>query len=318
MPLRLRLILAALVLACVTSLAPNAAAASKKTAVAVGIGDQSPAMFSTSAFKKLKIRKTRYFIPWNAYSNKEQRERADDFVKAARKAKVRVLMHISTDDFTAKKAKLPSVKQYKKDVGKLVRRYKRKGVKDWGVWNEANHKTQPTYKSPKRAAQFFVQMRKLCRGCTIVGLDVLDQRGVEKYIRSFYKSVPSSQRKYVKVVGIHNYSDINRKRTKGTRAIIKEVKKRDNVRTQFWLTETGGLVSFGGSFPCDEKRAASRTRSLFSLIKRYRRDIKRLYTYNWQGTDCTEGSFDAGLVRLDGSTRPAYDVFKKEAAKFKR
>ncbi len=317
-PRLLRLALTALVLALVASLAPNATAASKKTAVAVGIGDQSPAMFSTSAFKKLKIRKTRYFIPWNAYSDKEQRQRADDFVNAARKAKVRVLMHISTDNFEAKKAKLPSVKQYRKDVGKLVRRYKRKGVKDWGAWNEANHKTQPTYRSPKRAAQFFVEMRRLCKGCTIVGLDVLDQRGVEKYIRSFYRAVPRSQRRFVKVVGIHNYSDVNRNRTKGTRSIIKEVKKRDNVKTQFWLTETGGLVSFGRSFKCDEERAAQRTKSMFSLVKRYRRDIKRLYTYNWQGTDCTEGSFDAGLVRLDGSTRPAYDVFLKEARRFQR
>lgn len=317
MSFRLPLLIAALVLALSAALAPGASAA-KKTSVAVGIGDQSPAMFSSPAFKKLKIKKTRYFIPWNAYGDRDQRARADAFVKAARKAHVRVLMHISTDDFRAKKAKLPSVKQYKKDVGKLVRRYKRLGVKDWGAWNEANHKSQPTYRSPKRAAQFFVEMRRLCKGCTIVALDVLDQKGVTTYIKSFYRYVPSSQRKYVKVVGIHNYSDINRKRSTGTRSIIKEVKKRDVIKTQFWLTETGGLVSFGRSFKCSEKRAASRTKSMFSLIKRYRVDIKRLYTYNWQGTDCTEGSFDAGLVRLDGSTRPAYDVFKKEAAHFTR
>ena len=48
---------------------------------------------------------------------------------------------------------------------------------EWGSWNEANHKTQPTSKSPRSAAQFYGQMRKLCTGCTIVALDVLDQQG---------------------------------------------------------------------------------------------------------------------------------------------
>ena len=36
----------------------------------------------------------------------------------------------------------------------LVRRYRPLGVREWGAWNEVNHKTQPTWKSPKRAAQF--------------------------------------------------------------------------------------------------------------------------------------------------------------------
>ncbi len=291
--------------------------AQAKTSIAVGIGDQSPEMFSAPAYKALKLKKTRYFIPWNAMKDSTQRARADAFVNAARKADVKVFMHISTDDFTAKKAKLPSVKAYKKEVRRLILRYKPKGVKEWGVWNEANHKSQPTYRSPKRAAQYFTTMRTICSGCTIVALDVLDQKGVATYIRKFYSYVPRSKRKYAKIVGIHNYSDVNRKRSSGTKTILRAVKRADVIKTQFWLSETGALVSFGRSFPCSESRASSRMTYMFSLAKKYRSDVKRLYSYNWQGTDCDPG-FDAGLVRRDGSTRPSYDAFKKGAGSFTR
>lgn len=291
--------------------AGSAQAASTK--IAVGIGDQSPNMFASPAYKALKLKKTRYFIPWNAIHNPGQLANADAFVKAAKAAKVKVLMHISTDDFTPKKAKLPSVSAYKKDVKRLISRYKKQGVREWGVWNEANHASQPTYRSPKRAAEYFVAMRSICSGCTIVALDVLDQAGVDTYIKKFYAAVPSSKRKYVKIVGIHNYSDVNRKRSTGTAKIIKAAKKAQKTDTDFWLTETGALVSFGSNFPCSESRAKSRMTYMFTLAKKYRKDITRLYSYNWQGTDC-QNRFDAGLVHPDGSVRGSYTSFKKGLA----
>ena len=291
--------------------------AQAKINIAVGIGDQSPAMFDSPAYKALKLKKTRYFIPWNAIRDPRQLGLADAFVTAARRANVKVLMHISTDNFNLKKAKLPSVRSYKKDVGALVRRYKKRGVREWGVWNEANHASQPTYRSPKRAAQFFVTMRSICSGCTIVALDLLDQKGVDRYIKTWYRSVPASKRKFAKIVGIHNYSDTNRRRSTGTALILRTVKKVDKTSTDFWLTETGALISFGRSFPCSESRAANRMTYMFTLAKKYRKDITRLYSYNWQGTDCTN-RFDAGLVHPDGSIRPAYTAFKKGASSFTR
>lgn len=294
-----------------------AGVAQARTNVAVGLGDQGAAMFSSPAFQALKLKKTRYFIGWDAASKRAELAKADAFVAAARKAHVSVLMHISDPDFRRKIGKLPSVKQYKSSVGKLVKRYRAKGVREWGAWNEANHDSQPTYDNPKRAAEYFVAMRGLCKGCTIVALDVLDQANGASYVRRFYAAVPKSQRKYATVVGIHNYSDTNRKRSTGTASIIREVKRRDSVKTSFWLTETGGIVQFGSSFPCSESRAASRVSYMFSLAKKYRSDVKRLYAYNWQGTDCTS-RFDAGLVRLDGSIRPSYTAFKKGLAGFLR
>lgn len=302
-----------------TLFAAPASPAAAKTNIAVGIGDQDAAMFSNPAWQALGLKKTRYFIRWNAIHNSGELARADAFVNAARAAHVSVLMHISSDIVVIRKGHLPSVSTYKKDVGALVKRYKKLGVKEWGVWNEANHASQPTYKSPKRAAEFFVAMRSFCSGCTIVALDVLDQAGVSTYIKKFYAAIPKSKRQYAKVVGIHNYSDVNRKRSSGTSGIIKAVKKYKGSKasTAFWMTETGGVVSFGSAFPCSESRAASRTTYMFSLAKKYKSNIKRLYAYNWLGSDC-EGRFDSGFVRKDGSLRPAYDTFKTGAATFSR
>lgn len=294
---------------------PAAAPAQAATNVAVGIGDQNASMFDHSSYKDLRLRKTRYFIRWDAIRYRSVLARADAFVAAARRSGVSVLMHISTNDLRHHRARLPSVSSYRSRVGRLVRRYRAKGVREWGVWNEANHKSQPTYRSPRRAAQFFKAMYRFCRGCRIVALDALDQKGVDRYIRSFYRSLSSSYRRRAKVVGIHNYSDTNRNRSTGTRRIILEV-KRHNRRTDFWLTETGGVVNFGSSFPCDEERAAKRTSFMFDLARRFRRDITRLYVYNWTGADCQ--GFDAGLTRRDGSLRPAYATFKARAASFTR
>ena len=297
---------------------PSAASAAKVN-VAVGIGDQSPKMFDDANWQSLNLKKTRYFIEWNAIQQPAEIADADKFVDAARAHGVKVLMHISTDDINSQPRRpLPSVADYKVAVGKLIARYKPMGVTDWGVWNEANHKSQPTAKNPKRAAQFYTTMKSLCRGCKIVALDVLDQAGVERYIASWLKAAGSAGRT-AKVIGIHNYSEVNRKlgdkrsassfkRYPGTGRIIKAVRKKNKV-AKFWLTETGGLASFGGSFPCSPSRQVSTTKFMFSLIKKYDKNIERLYSYNWFGFGCSTG-FDGGLVDEKGTVRPAFATFK--------
>jgi hypothetical protein len=294
-------------------------ASAAKIKVAVGIGDQSPKMFNDANWKALNIKKTRYFIEWNAIDQPAELAAADEFVGAARQAGVKVFMHVSADDINSvPRRPLPSVSSYKKKVKALITRYKAEGVSEWGVWNEANHKSQPTAKNPKRAADFYKAFKRMCKNCKIVALDVLDQAGVEKYIARWLRAAGSAGRS-AKIFGIHNYSQVNRRITSkkasgnypGTARIIRAV-RRQNKRAKFWYTETGGLASFGNAFPCDRKRQASRTKFMFDMIKTYDKDVERLYSYNWFGTKnggCD--GFDAGLVEADGDTRPAYATFKK-------
>ena len=292
------------------------ATASAKIGVRIGLGDQQTTMFADSDFKKLKVKRVRYFIAWNAMSDAPRRIAAEDYVRRAAEDGASVFLHISSDDLRIKRAKLPSTKAYKRQVGRLVRHFRTLGVREFGVWNEANHASQPTYKNPRRAAQYFKIMRGLCKSCTIVGLDVLDQRGVERYIQRFYRALGKSRSKAT-LVGIHNYSDVNRRRISGTKSIMRTV-RRYNRRANFWLTETGGVVKFGRSFPFNPKRAAARLGYLFKIVKQQRRAIKRVYVYNWTGGRKGKLRFDAGLVDHRGKPRPAYRVLRKNLGRFLR
>ncbi len=309
-------------------LAP-AASSDAKSSIRVGIGDQSPAMFDSPFFQDLKIKRTRYFVRSDVMQNRTERAKARAFVQAARRNKVSVLLHISTTNLASKRGRLVSTRTYRRNAGRIVVYFRKLGVRDFGAWNEVNHKTQETWNKVGSAVSYYKSMyravRKRCRSCAVVGLDILDQAGSDRYIRSFYKRLSRTWRKRLTVVGIHNYSDVNRGRSRGTSKIIRTV-RRYNKRTKFWFTETGALASFRGSFPYDEARQASRMKNMFSLATRYRKSgVTRVYSYNWFGIErpsynCGSSCrFDAGLVDpLTFLPRPAYFTFKQKAANFKR
>jgi hypothetical protein len=331
---RLTLPVLALLTVLAAAILPSGAAASKKS-VNVGIANQNANMFGAPAWQALKMKRTRHVVKWNAIDDERQIRELDDFVDTARRNNVDVLLHISTDDFRVGKGKLPSTREYKSKVGKLVSRYYAKGVREWGVWNEANDRTQPTQRAPRRAAEYFMEMwRLLARSnrcgktvtgkCRIIALDLLDGRSnslrgqTRSYIRSFYKRLNNTYDRRARFIGLHNYSDTNRKGRGGTTNVIREL-RRHNKNYRLWLTETGGIVKLGttGDFKCDpnspssvkraEDKAASSISWMFRLALDYRKQIDRVYIYKWTGTSCIdEVRFDSGLQRLDGSLRPAY------------
>jgi hypothetical protein len=318
MPRRLPLLLAALAASLILVL-PGAASA--RTSVRIGIGDQQASMFDQPPFQRAKLKRARYFVAWNVMDDAAGLATARAFVERARRDGFSVLLHVSSDDLRIKKARLPSVAQYKSKVGRLVSYFRGLGVREFGTWNEANHASQPTYRSPTRAAQFFREMYRMvkghCSSCGVVALDVLDQTGVERYMRSWYRALSATYRRRATIVGIHNYGDVNRVRTTFTRNIIRQAHKY-NGATKFWFTETGGIVKFGRSFPCSTSRAASRLKNMFNLARTYHSSgVDRAYVYNWTGAGCN-ARFDAGLTAPDGSTRKGYTVLRQQLPNFLR
>src|SRR4051812_1797754 len=309
------------ILLALAALAAVPATASARIPIRVGIGDQQISIFDQSAFQRARFERVRFLVPWNVMDLDPQRLSARAYVKRARAEHMQVLLHVTTDDYTIKKAKLPSTATYRRQARRIVRYFRDLGVRDFGVWDEANHASQPTWDTPSHAALFFREMYRAvkphCRTCGVVALDVLDQTGVERYMRSFYRRLSATYRRRATIVGIHNYGDVNRRRTTFTRAIIQEA-HHYNSHIKFWLTETGGIVTFGADFPYSPLRASHRLSEMFSIANRYRRSgIDRMYVYQWTGAQRTD-RFDAGLTNPDGSVRPGYTYLRKKLPGYER
>jgi Glycosyl hydrolase catalytic core len=299
--MRYRLILPIAVLLAVLVAAP--AAQSKPR---VGLSEQSPAVFDQPTWTQLKLKRVRYVLPWDYTKHPGQHSEVIAFMTAARAKRQEVLVTFTATRgcFTnnryrkTKACRAPSAKAYTAAVKGFRREFP--GNRVFTPWNEVNHISQPTYKKPKLAARYYKAMKKACKGCTVIAADLLDSSDMKSYIRKFQRATKSKGR----IWGLHNYKDVNRKQSKGVRAIMSVTKG------QVWLTETGGIVSFKTSgFPRSTKRAAARTKYMFSLARKYKR-IKRIYNYRWFGEPKT-ARFDAGLVNPDGSSRPGLRQFKK-------
>ena len=279
-----------------------------EAAVLVGVADQSPAMFSQPLFTQLQVKRSRIFPPWNVALQRGHARALDAWLNTARAGGIEPLISFSQSVGSRcprKPCKLPTVREFTRAFRAFRKRWP--SVRVVSPWNEANHRSQPTFKNPKRAAQYYNVVRKLCRGCKIVAADVIDERNMERWLSVFRRTAIRPR-----IWGLHNYKDTNPRRGQqfgGTRRLVRA------VRGQIWLTETGGLARFvlpsGGTlFPYSLSRQDRAVRRMFSLAKRYRGRIKRLYIYNWFG-QTRSNRFDAGLVNPNGSARPAYNTVRR-------
>lgn len=272
----------------------------------VGLSEQNPAVFDSASWKPLKLKRSRYIVPWDYAKVAFQHAEVNAFMSRAHAAKQDVLVEfnahrgcfVNNRYKRTKTCKAPSVSTYKKVIKAFRKEFPY--AKTFAPWNEVNHVSQPTYKSPKLAAKYYKAMKSVCKKCTVLAADLLDQRNIDGYLRKFQKA---SKRKG-RIWGLHNYNDVNRHRSKGIQRVLAVTKG------QLWLTETGGLVQFKTSgFKYSPSRAAKATKFLFKLAKKYKR-IKRVYVYRWFGAPRRE-RFDSGLVGPNGGTRPGLKQFRK-------
>ena len=208
--------------------------------------------------------------------------------------------------------KQPSTSTYQRDVQRFMRLFPK--IKLYQPWNEANRgNIHGLLYSPtaSQAASYYLALKKVCHGCTIAGLDVLDGPSIRptiNYINDFKRDVINDHGRLPTVWGLHNYSDTNRFRTLGTRAVLAD------TSGQLWLTETGGVVQLGTDFTnvhgSGLSRAARALSFMFHLATLSPR-ITRLYIFQWSG-GTPDVRFDAGLLDPHGVPRPGYYVVCKK------
>ena len=286
----------------------------------VGMADQHAEMFDSPRFKALKIKRVRYIVPYDWFKIASTTAEVTAFMDRARADGIEVLVHFSAKRgcyangrySRGKSCRAPKVRTYRKGFKQF--RSKFSYAKTFGIWNEANHISQPTFRKPGLAARYFLAARGSCRSCTLVAADLLDATNMESWMAGFQRVAKNRGRVY----GLHNYGDVNRKRTQGTTRMLRL------VPGEVWLTETGGILEFKPAFPRSQKRQANRTKNMFRLAAAYdsrlsgfRSRVTRLYNYQWTGVPRRFG-FDAGLVNPNGSPRKAYKKFKNLAKRYDR
>jgi len=260
----------------------------------VGIGEQLTEMFAARPFRALAIDHARLVVPYDATRVAFERPIVDAWLRQASRAGVEPF--VTFQHSRVHPRRLPSVADFRADFRAFRKRYPQ--VRVYAPWNEVNHASQPTSRAPARAAEFYNVVKAECRDCTVLAGDVLDQPGMTRYLGEYRRHLEGTPR----IWGLHNYADANRFRSSGLRALLR------SVRGDVWLTETGGLVEFGRSFPRSERRAARALDFVLDLAAGAPR-VKRVYLYNWTGSK-PGARFDAGLVGPDRKPRRAYDVLR--------
>ena len=308
------------ILALVTLLFGVALSAPAHADFKVGMADQDAAMFDNRNFQALGIQRVRYIVPFDWYKHRGQEAEVIGFMNRAATARADVLVHFTArrgcyEDgrySRSKKCRAPSVRAYKRSFKRFRREFPT--AKTYGVWNEANHVSQPLARRPTLAAKYFLAARKACRSCTLVAADVLDGSNMASWLAKFKRKAGGKAR----IWGLHNYGDVNRRRTSGTRLLLRL------VPGEVWATETGGILKFLPQFRRSEKRQARATKFMFKVFRKYdsrqsgmRSRLTRLYNYQWTGVR-RSARFDAGLVNPNGSPRKAYRQFKRLARPYDR
>jgi hypothetical protein len=300
-----KLALLTLVLALSVAALPPAASAGRVT---VGVGDQDWGTFLDGHFTELGLKHARVVTPWNVALSEADRIWLDDYLAHASAAGVEPLVSFGAANPSAcplRPCKLPSTGEFRRAFRAFRARWP--WVRTIGVWNEANHRSQPTFRYPEQAARYFNVVRKACRGCRVVAADVIDDPNMVRWLKRF-RSVARGAR----IWGLHNYRDSNPRRGQrygGTKLMLK------TVRGKVWLTETGGIVRFvlpdGRTlFPYSEQRANVAIGRLLRLARANRKRIERLYVYHWR-QDNWGNRFDAGLLNMEGKPRPSFYTLER-------
>jgi hypothetical protein len=287
-------------------------------AYTLGVSDQLASTFTNPNFAPLKFKAARYITPYDVMNSPEDKADLDAWLNAARAANIhRILISFEHSHRGARAKTLPSVAAYTTELRKFRKAYP--FVKEISPWNEVNRRIhavgggqyqgQPTWNNPRRVAQYYMAARKVFSPRThkIVAIDLLDEQNVNRSIK-FLKSFLRFAKPRPSIIGFHNYSDTNRFSTSRTRRVMA------TFRGKVWLTETGGIVTLGTSFPYNLERAKRALGCMFTLAKSNKR-IQRLYVYQFNPAgDPPNAPFDAGLINPDNTPRPGYAVVQHRTA----
>jgi hypothetical protein len=221
----------------------------------------------------------------------------------------------------------------------LVRRYGPRGtlwsqrpglrkvpIRSWQIWGEASLRQ---YWCPRPRARSYVAMlrtvgraiERVDRRAEIVsaGLPNSFQRGAVRLTRFLTQMYRAGARRYFDTLAINSYARNHRALGRLLRSVRRIMIRRRDRRARIWITEIGwGDRGPRHRFVVGARGQASRISRSISYIRRSRRRLRlRGFVYfSWRdGRPYAprfrdEWGLHTGLLRLNGSPKPAYAAFR--------
>jgi hypothetical protein len=124
------------------------------------------------------------------------------------------------------------------------------------------------------------------------------------------RALPQGGQVKPRIYALHNYLDVNRLRSRGTRRLLKAIPRSATV----WVAETGGVVARThfrkkADFPENPTRAGKVTTYALELARKHPQ-ITRVYLYHWN-IHKYDASWDSGLIDQQGVARPGFDALAR-------
>lgn len=197
----------------------------------------------------------------------------------ARRRHARVPLAFGRSMRRHRQMKLPSRRQYRKQIRAVRKRYP--FVKTFQAWNEANHGFQPTHAKPWATGRLYDVLVRTCRGCVVTAPSVMLTGGASiRWIERFERAAE----RRVRIWAVHNHIDANRNSRHRTRMFL------GSTRGPVWFTEAGAIWNrwmpnrrgrgWHKVRRYNRRTAVRAIRSIFKLARFDRRRVKRIYVYN--------------------------------------
>jgi hypothetical protein len=228
----------------------------------------------------------------------------------------------------------------------LVRRYGPRGtlwterphlpkhpITAWQIWNEPN---LDVYWCGKANAKRYVAMlrtvgkaiRKVDRRAEIVTAGLPDSRlkrsvRLTKYLGQMYRA---GAKRAFDTLAINSYAKDQRQLKSLLTSVRRLMNRRKDWRAPIWITELGwGDKGPKSRFIVGAKGQAKRITKSFALIKKQRRKLRLrgVVYFSWRDAPPYPPKYKdlwglhTGLLKVNGSRKPAYSAFKKAVARLR-
>lgn len=297
---------AAILITCAALLAGAATLPGSAPAITIGIADQRAEFMTVPAFQRTRLARIRTVVPWDALRSDWQRADLDRWFSTARQQGLVAQVTFGTS--RTQPRVLPTLEQYRAGVRAFRERYPQ--VREFSSWNEANACGARSCRRPDRVAAYWRELRRQCRGCTVIAADLVDAPNIRTWVRAFRRAAVIAPT----VWSLHNYLDANRYRTTYTKLTLRAI----GPRARLWLTETGGIVKRRNAsttkIPEGFTHAANATRYIFDTLRRVSPQIQRIYFYNFIAPP-QPATWDSAFLSPRLQERSSYRVLRSRLAK---